>query len=71
MAERQGGKMTVYAVPLAECGFVPTGPDNPVSWYLEDQESGRFVPLGVSLIGWKTKEAAEAFARSQGWTVEE
>lgn len=31
------------AIPLADRGFVPTGLNNPVRWYVEDTSTGRLL----------------------------
>lgn len=35
--------MRYQGIPLADRGFVPTGPENPVRWYVEDTVTGRII----------------------------
>lgn len=56
----------VWAVPLAERGFVPVSDRNRVFWYLEDYETGKAL--------WSTdrfldKASAEKRARELGFEV--
>ncbi len=64
-AQRETTKVLV--IPLAEKGFIPVSDSNPVRWYIERIDTGKF----YSIRAYSTKADAEQAARNLGFEVEE
>ncbi len=58
----------VWAIPLADKGFIPVNEWNPVRWYIERLDTGEAY---YHHSGYATKADAEQAARNLGFEVEE
>ena len=64
--DKIGVKMKVWAIPLADKGFVPISDSNPTRWFLESREDSKILSGAF-----QTKADADEWAKRNGFEIEE